>query len=108
VKLWRDLLDQNELRMVIDGMQYYSEAVNILNDGKAIHFSYLDFASNLTPNMDQNKKAQLNSTIMASLDFQGKIAENVFDGMFANKEDIQLLASKLIDSKTNIYQEKYF
>ncbi len=108
IKLWRDLLAKDELRMVIDGMQYYSEAVKILNDGRGIKFSYLDLASNLSPNLDENGRAQINNSIIAALDHQGRIAENVFDGIFANKEDIKLLTEKLIESKTNIYEQKYF
>jgi len=45
---------------------------------------------------------------MNALDHQGRIAENVFDGVFANKEDIKLLTEKLINSKTSIYEQKYF
>jgi len=108
VKLWRDLLVKDELRMCIDGMQYYSEAVKILNNGQGIRFSYLDLASNLAPNLDEAGRGRVNSSIMASLEHQGRIVENIFDGTFMNKEDIKVLTAKLIDAKTNIYQEKYF
>jgi len=108
ITLWRKLLNENELRMCIDGMTYYSEAVKLLNNGTGIRFSYLDFASNLSPTIDENKRSQINANIMSMLEFQGKVAENIFDGVFESKEDIQLLTQKLIETKTNIYAEKYF
>jgi len=108
ITIWRDLLEKNELRMVIDGMQYYTEAVRLLNNGNGIRFSYLDLASNLTPHIDENKRAQLNSGLMSALEFQGRIAENLFDGVFENKEDIKRLTQRLIEAKTGVYEEKYF
>jgi 2-polyprenyl-3-methyl-5-hydroxy-6-metoxy-1,4-benzoquinol methylase/glycosyltransferase involved in cell wall biosynthesis len=88
VKMWRDLLKQGETRMVVEGLQFYSEAVQVMTQDRGIRF-----ALNLNA-------AKGNGGI--SLD--GK----PIDGLFLEQGDIDALVKHLVEMKTKPFESRYF
>ena len=88
VKMWRDLLKQGETRMVVEGLQFYSEAVQVMTQDGGIRF-----ALNLNA-------AKGNGGI--SLD--GK----PIDGLFLEQSDIDALVKNLVEMKTKPFESRYF
>jgi len=86
VELWRGLLEMDEMRMVVEGLPYYSEAVNLLGGG-------IEFVVNLA--------ASANGADV-------HLPETPIFGKFAGRQDIEDFMNKLIAEQTRHYGEKYF
>ena len=85
--IWRELLEMGELRMVVESMPWYSEAVNIATFGKGIRYRI---------NIDAVKG-------------NGReIRDDIVEGVFVNREDISNLTEAIVEKKTEHYEEKYF
>ena len=89
VGLWRELLEQGHLRMAVDALPYYSEAVELLR-GEGIQF-----------------ELAMGASLAGVGDLNGHPPPTL-RGRFMNTDDILLLTGKLAKDKTSIYEEKYF
>lgn len=88
IKLWRWLCNNGHTRMALDALPFYSEAVNMLHGGDGI-----DFAINMGV-------SRMNGG--ARLEAQPRV------GKFACVGDIRLVTDKMIEAKTDKFEEKYF
>jgi glycosyltransferase involved in cell wall biosynthesis/SAM-dependent methyltransferase len=86
IKMWDLVLDGHNLRMIADGLQYYSESVSHLTNGNGIEYS-ADIKA---------KRGQLTPTIPP------------MRGYFLNSEHVRKFAKIVNDEAVKIYEEKYF
>ena len=89
VSLWRELLNQGPLRMAVDALPYYSEAVATLC-GEGIRYEVALAASR------------------AGLGELNGHRPPAIGGQFMDTDDIRQLTEQLLREKTAIYEEKYF
>ena len=86
IQKWNELLKARRLRMVIDGLSYYSMAVNYLG-GRAINFK-----CNITTSPAGGNPLNLTP----------------IDGTFESRATIDKLLNLMLDENLNYYDEKYF
>lgn len=85
IELWREILEKDPTKMIIDALQYYSMCVQVLQGGF-------------------NSKVSFNTNTEVAPD----LAVNVnFEGRFDNADDLQNLFTKLQKEATSRYGEKY-
>jgi hypothetical protein len=86
IKMWDFVLDGHNIRMIADGLQYYSESVSHLTNGNGIEYQ-ADI---------KVKRGQLTPTIPS------------MRGYFLNSEHIRKFSKIVNDEAVKIYEEKYF
>jgi glycosyltransferase involved in cell wall biosynthesis/2-polyprenyl-3-methyl-5-hydroxy-6-metoxy-1,4-benzoquinol methylase len=88
VELWRWLLKHNHMRMVRDGLAFYSNAVRVLTQGQGIEYKV---------NLGASK-------------FNGgvQLAPQPIEGLFINQDDITGMTNALIKESTDAYDAKYY
>lgn len=86
IKMWDLVLDGHNLRMIADGLQYYSESVSHLTNGNGIEYQ-ADI---------KVKRGPLVPTIP------------VMRGYFLNSEHVRKFSKVVNDEAVKIYEEKYF
>jgi len=85
IKIWREILNEKNTRFIVEGLQYYSEAVNVLGGG-------IEFKIDL-------KAINKNG---------GSYPSKPLAGLFADKEDIKRLTEHMANETTKYYGEKYY
>jgi glycosyltransferase involved in cell wall biosynthesis/2-polyprenyl-3-methyl-5-hydroxy-6-metoxy-1,4-benzoquinol methylase len=88
VKIWHELLDAKQTRMAVEGLVYYTQAVELLTAGRGIQFAVDMSASKL------NGGARLPKQPIAA--------------MFESKKDIEQLTSLLIETNIGEYENRYY
>lgn len=88
-RLWRELLEEGHLRMALDALPYYSEAVGLLQ-GEGIEFEIGMGAA-------RAGLGDLNGQPVTSM-----------RGRFSGIADIRLLTETMVKHKTAIFEERYF
>jgi hypothetical protein len=88
VRLWRDLLGEGQVRMAVDALPYYSEAVQVLT-GEGIAFE-------LAMGAARGGLGDLNGHAPA------------VSGRFMDTTDIRALTEAMIQEKTRLFDERYF
>ena len=87
IKLWEELVKADQVRMILDGMQYYSALVSVLGTGfdfsMAVKGSKLNGGAHLTEARPISAK-------------------------FLSREHLNLLMGKLVEAETMNYDSKYF
>lgn len=88
IKLWREFAAGKDIRLTIDALQFYSEAVSILTGGSGgTKFEFECAVSKFNGRPPQSQKV---------------------GGLFLDKADIKILLDKVAESKLAIYDEKYY
>jgi len=87
IKIWEELLEGNHLRMLVDGMEFYSLLAKILGEGFEMGFA-ID-----TSKMNGGIKMEQALPVMAH---------------FANKEHAENLLKALFNEKVKNYESRYF
>ena len=86
IETWRELIKKNNVRMIIDGLQFYSESVALLGNGIKYGIS-------------------LNSAPGGQ---ELKVDNNVIAGTFANTDDIKKLTDCILKNNIAVYDEEYY
>ena len=89
VRLWRELISHNELRMALDALPYYSEAVALLA-GEGIDFELAVGAAR------------------AGLGDKPGQPGQVVSGRFMDTADIHRISNLVMHERTRLFEEKYF
>ena len=87
IRLWEELLEANQIRMLVDGLQFYSTLSQIL--GNAVQFGFTLDASKMNGGVQLEKQRPV-------------IAH------FAKREHIDKLFNALTNDKVKDYGSKYF
>jgi len=87
MKLWEELLEDNHLRMIVDGIEFYDMLSKVL--GKGFEFGFTMESSKLNGGFDLNQSKRIQS-------------------MFHKKEHALELFKKIFDEKTKTYDSRYY
>lgn len=87
IALWEELLEADQIRMIVDGIEFYSMLAKILDTGFEAGFMIETSKANGGVHMERAQPVH---------------------GYFAKREHLEKLTSKLIDEKVNGYDSKYF
>jgi hypothetical protein len=88
IRLWNELVKEKQLRMAVDALPYYTQAVELLTRGRGIQFAIDVSASRL------NGGAKLpNRPVVA---------------MFESREAITKLTGLLVEANTQNLEDRYF
>jgi 2-polyprenyl-3-methyl-5-hydroxy-6-metoxy-1,4-benzoquinol methylase/glycosyltransferase involved in cell wall biosynthesis len=88
VSVWEELIESDHIRMVVDALPYYTEAVNMITQGRGIQYTVDMSASK------NNGGARLPAHPVAA--------------MFPSRREIEKLTSMLIKHNTQNYEDRYF
>ena len=88
IDMWRELIQAKHLRMAIDGLIYYSHAVDLVTRGQGIKYC-VDMA-------------------FSKLNGGAQLPARPIEGLFQNKKDIQDLTWLMMDTHTEHMEERYF
>jgi glycosyltransferase involved in cell wall biosynthesis/2-polyprenyl-3-methyl-5-hydroxy-6-metoxy-1,4-benzoquinol methylase len=86
IKLWKEMLDDNGLRMAIDALPYYSTLCRIKGGG-------FSFATKLDASLEENLGYEQGVEIK---------------GVFVNKDHINALLTNVLNEKVKDYGSKYY
>ena len=87
IELWEELLEDNQLRMLVDGMEFYSTLCQIL--GGTFEFGFTLNSSKLNGEVDMD------------------LAQKVI-GHFRSKDHVLKLFNALTNEKVKDYEQRYF
>lgn len=87
IQIWKELLPLNS-RMACEGLQYYSQAVYILTEGRAIEYTI-------------NLAASRNNG-------GAKLSDTPLTGKFLNTDDLRSFTNMMVDSAIGSFDERYF
>ncbi len=86
-KLWNELLKDNQIKMLTDGVEYYSNLIKL--SGEGFDFKFKAGASKLNGGVDLS-------------------AESEVTGRFESVEVAKEFLNKIVDTKVETYESKYF
>ncbi len=86
--MWNELVESDHIRMVVDGLPYYTEAIQLLTQGRGIKFT-VDMAA-------------------SRLNGGARLPKHPVEAMFENRKEIERLTSMLIDHNTRNYEDRYY
>jgi glycosyltransferase involved in cell wall biosynthesis len=88
IKLWHELLDAKHIRMVVESLPYYTQAVDLLTRGRGISYT-VDMAA-------------------SKLNGGAHLPKSPITAMFETSGDIKRVTDLLIDHNLGRYEDRYF
>tara|TARA_Y100000310_G_scaffold287065_1_gene311728 strand:- start:2946 stop:5882 length:2937 start_codon:yes stop_codon:yes gene_type:complete len=90
LEMWRKLVAQGKIRLIIDSLPYVTECVDLLTNGGGIHY-----------------EVGLGASFMGMGDKINGSGQPMVSAKFMNKEDIEAFTLCMLKEKTQVFEGKY-